>query len=116
MASQEILMTTTETIPGKHIVKVLGVVKASRVTWLRSSKAMEKVDRDLIRKAREMGANAIIGVKYQDAILEYTATGTAVVVKLGRSSQPPEECSGGAHGKLRGAVKKTVGILKDSFG
>lgn len=78
------IVTTTESIPGMRIVKIIGTVTASRTAWVRISKATEKVNLDLIRKATEIGGNAIIGVKYQkDWLGNVMATGTVVVVTPG---------------------------------
>jgi len=78
------IITTTESIPGMRIVRIIGTVTASRTIWVSASRAMEKVNEDLIRKAREMGGNAIIGVRYQkDWLGNVMAAGTVVTAAPG---------------------------------
>jgi uncharacterized protein YbjQ (UPF0145 family) len=52
------LMTTTETIPGHTIERVLGLVEAT------SSWGFRPVRASLARKAAALGGNAIVGVHY----------------------------------------------------
>ena len=69
------LIVTTNDIPGKKIVKVLGLVEARCNYFVRNE---EKSARDnLEKKAREMGANAIVGYNYY----KMKARGTAVVIE-----------------------------------
>jgi uncharacterized protein YbjQ (UPF0145 family) len=72
------LMTTTETIPGYTIERVLGLVEAGTYLSFRS------VRNRVTRQAAALGANAIVGIQYSG--LRPTGfggcvlAGTAVVV------------------------------------
>jgi len=105
--SEDIIVTTTPDIPGYKIERVVGLVHGSSVrtrglggrliagieaiiggkgaAYLQElEKAREEALRNLKRKAREMGANAVIGIDFETTeILEgfiiVTAYGTAVV-------------------------------------
>lgn len=52
------LMTTTKTIPGYTIERVLGLVEAT------SSWGFRSIRRRLTRRAAALGGNAIVGVQY----------------------------------------------------
>lgn len=106
------LVTTTPTIPGYRIVRVVGVVTGMSVRTrgmlgrllagieavlggrseayiAELKKAREEALEDMERSARALGANAVIGVDFETAeVLEgfivVTATGTAVVVESER--------------------------------
>lgn len=73
--AEEIIVVTTNDIPGKKIVKTLGLVEArcKRFVLHEEKSARE----NLIKKAREMGANAILGYSYY----KLWARGTAVIVE-----------------------------------
>ena len=103
------LISTTPSIPGYKIVRVIGIVTGMTVRTrgmlgrfiagiealvggraesyiMELKKAREEAIDDLIRSARVMGANAVVGVDIEmSEILEgfiiVTATGTAVVVE-----------------------------------
>lgn len=77
----EIIMSTTNNIPTKKIVKVLGDISAKKKVWL--SENPEGCFKELKKEARAMGANAIINAKYHFSGLGMTAsaTGVAVIVK-----------------------------------
>ena len=105
----KILITTIEQVPGYKIVKVLGVVKGSTVRArnigrdigagfksmiggeIKTYTAMANDARDeaynrMVNSAIEMGANAIIGVRFMTSMImqgasEMLAFGTAVVLK-----------------------------------
>jgi uncharacterized protein YbjQ (UPF0145 family) len=71
----EMLVVTTNDIAGRKIAKVLGFVEARCNYFVRDE---EKSAREnLEKKAREMGANAIIGFSYY----KMKARGTAVIVE-----------------------------------
>ncbi|MCD6368859.1 MAG: YbjQ family protein [Thermoproteales archaeon] len=106
---REVIVTTTPEIPGYKVTKVIGFVHGSSVrtrgiggkiiagieaivggrgtAYLHElEKAREEAINHLKSKARQMGANAVIGVDVETTeILEgfiiVTAYGTAVVVK-----------------------------------
>ncbi|HDN75669.1 MAG TPA: YbjQ family protein [Acidilobales archaeon] len=109
MEGHEILLSTTENIPGYKIIKVLGIVMGSAVrarhigrdivaslrnivggevreyTELLAQARNIAIER-MIKRAKEMGANAVIGVRFSTANImggaaEVLAYGTAVVVK-----------------------------------
>ncbi len=107
--SEDILVTTIEEIPGKKVVKVLGVVTGSSVrarhlgkdiaAGLRSlvggeikeytellAYSREEALRRLKENARKLGANAVIGLRFSTSAIasnvsEILAYGTAVVVE-----------------------------------
>lgn len=103
------LITTTETIPGRKITKVLGLVKGSTVraqaigkdilafaknlvggeikecTKLLAETREQSLDR-MIEEAKEKGANAIVGVNFSTSDIEAGAAeilvyGTAVIIR-----------------------------------
>jgi uncharacterized protein YbjQ (UPF0145 family) len=73
------LMTTTETIPGHVIERVLGLVEAS------SSLRGLSIRGDLTRQAERLGANAVVAVRYAGGSgFSFSGTvcyGTAVVTR-----------------------------------
>jgi len=107
--SEEVIVTTTDYVPGYRIVKVLGVVSASGV-WARHigrdivaslrnivggeireytdllRRAREEVIRRLKEEAKKLGANAVICVRFSTSgvmqrAAEVMAYGTAVVIE-----------------------------------
>ncbi|RLE57467.1 MAG: hypothetical protein DRJ40_03935 [Thermoprotei archaeon] len=109
MSEGEVIVTTTESIPGYRIVKVLGIVSGSVVrarnigrdfvAALRNiaggevveytelmAQAREEALRRMIEKAKALGANAVIGVRFtstqvMSGAAEILVYGTAVVVE-----------------------------------
>jgi len=75
------ITTTTDTVPGREIVKIIGVVQASKTAWLTDDRARKGALRKLISRAESMGADAIIGIKYTDGIITAGIEGTAVKLK-----------------------------------
>ncbi len=106
---ENIIITTTESIPGYRIVKVLGIVSGSTVRARHIGKdilaglknivggeiseytellaqARDEAIRRMIEKARALGANAIVSVRLGSSQVaqgaaEILAYGTAVVVE-----------------------------------
>lgn len=76
----EIIMSTTDNIPTKKIVKVLGNISAKKTVWL--SENPEGCFKELKKKARLLGANAIINAKYHSSGLGMSASATGVAVKV----------------------------------
>jgi uncharacterized protein YbjQ (UPF0145 family) len=103
------LITTTDTLPGKRIVKVIGLTKGNTIrarnlgrdfvaalrnvvggeiveyTKLMAESREQALDR-MIAAAEALGANAIIGMRFSTAeVMEHSAEllayGTAVVVE-----------------------------------
>ncbi len=103
------IMSTTETIEGKKIVKQLGLVKGNTIrarhigrdimaslrnvvggeitdyTKMMAESREQALDR-MIKDAQNLGANAIVGVKFATSMVmqsasEILAYGTAVVVE-----------------------------------
>ena len=103
------LLSTTETIPGKKIVKHLGLVRGNTIrgrhvgkdllaalrtlvggeiieyTKLLGESREQAIDR-MIEEAKKLGANAIVGVRFSTSEVathaaEILAYGTAVVVE-----------------------------------
>ncbi len=103
------IMTTSDNIEGKHIIKTLGLVKGNTIrarhighdimaglknivggeisdyTKMIAEAREQAIDR-MIDNAKEMGANAIIGVRFTTSSVmqgaaELLAYGTAVIVE-----------------------------------
>ncbi|NPV12542.1 MAG: YbjQ family protein [Ignavibacteria bacterium] len=103
------IITTTEFIPGKKVVKILGIVRGNTVrarhigkdilaafknlvggeiseyTKLLAEAREQALDR-MIKNAQELGANAIIGVRFGTSYVmqnaaEIIAYGTAVIIE-----------------------------------
>lgn len=71
------IVTTMDTIPGKNITKIVGLVLASKNTT-----NISDVEAELGAEAERMGGNAVVAVKLavmSDYIM--TLVGTAVVVE-----------------------------------
>ena len=107
--SDEILVVTTESIPGYKVKKVLGVVSGSVVRARHIGKdilasfrnitggeikeytellarSRDEALRRMLKKAKELGANAILGVRFGTSSVaqgaaEVFAYGTAAVVE-----------------------------------
>jgi len=85
------IVTTTETIPGKKIVQVLGTVHAKESFTGGYLVSPEMAQRKLAKEAEKLGANAIVGLKIEEkqrtkhvSLLRhrhYSAYGTAVIVE-----------------------------------
>jgi uncharacterized protein YbjQ (UPF0145 family)/uncharacterized membrane protein len=80
-----IVAVTTDTIPGKKIVKVLGSVQARNNPLLGPEVAEIDARRNLIKEALKLGANAIIGMKIErqqtKRHITYYMYGTAVIIE-----------------------------------
>ena len=103
------IIATTETVPGKTVVEVLGVAKGNTIrarhigkdilaglktlvggeieeyTKLIAEAREQAIDR-MVERAKEMGANAIVGMRITTSVVlhntsEILAYGTAVVVE-----------------------------------
>jgi len=59
----DILISTSDSIPTKKIVAVLGNVSAKKTMWF--SESPEKCFEELKKKAEKMGADGIINVTYE---------------------------------------------------
>lgn len=79
------IISTTDTIPGKKIVKVLGEVHARNNPFAISLDPAENAKRYLEKEAEKLGANAIVGFRTERQErrrnVTYYAYGTAVVVE-----------------------------------
>ena len=76
-----VIITTSDKIPGKRIVKVLGNVYAKKAEWF--SPEPNKCFEELKKKAKLMGANAVINVVYTSAgALGYSGSCSGIAVKL----------------------------------
>jgi len=106
---EEFIITTTESVPGYKIVKVLGVARGATVrakhigkdilAGLRNivggevkeysemlAEAREVAIQRMIEHAKSMGANAVIGVRFMTSSIaagaaEIFAYGTAVIIE-----------------------------------
>lgn len=78
------IVSTTDTIPGKKIVKTLGIVH-TKVGFL-AIISPEMAQGNLEKQAEKLGANAIVGLKIEakqrrSHVQKYSAYGTAVIVE-----------------------------------
>ncbi len=108
-AYDDFIVTTTETVPGYRVVRVLGVVAAGvvlarNIGWdilaaLRNivggeikeytelmARARDIAVRRLVEKARGLGANGVVGLRFATSVVsslaaEVLAYGTAVVLE-----------------------------------
>lgn len=109
LGDRRMLLATTDTICGKTIVKHLGLVRGNTIrarhlgrdilaklrnvvggeisdyTKLMGESREQAIDR-MVEEAQELGANAIVGIKFStsevmDAAAEILVYGTAVVVE-----------------------------------
>ncbi len=106
---KDIIVTTTEEVPGKKVAKILGVVKGNTVRArnfgrdiaagfknfiggeIKTYSEMTSHSRDeafnrMVNQAIEMGADAVIGMKFMTSMVmagasEMLAYGTAVKLK-----------------------------------
>jgi uncharacterized protein YbjQ (UPF0145 family) len=79
----EIVVTTGPAVPGFRITQVLAVVHGVAMRPAGASNALARATRDtaavrLLEEARGLGANAIIGMRYDSTVEEVCAYGTAV--------------------------------------
>jgi uncharacterized protein YbjQ (UPF0145 family) len=73
------IISTTDTVPGKKVVKTIGVVEARRSHFvLNKAKSAQK---NLEKEAEKIGANAIIGFRIAKVSGVAHAYGTAVIVE-----------------------------------
>jgi len=79
------IVTTTDTVPGKKIVKVLGEVHARNNPFAITLDMAENAKSYLEKEAQKLGANAIVGFRIEPQKFKrhtsYYAYGTAVVVE-----------------------------------
>lgn len=81
------IVSTTDTIPGKKIVKVLGTVHTKEGFFaIISIISPEMAQANLEKQAEKLGANAIVGLKIEakqrrSHVQKYSAYGTAVIVE-----------------------------------
>lgn len=84
----DVITVTTDTIPGKRIVKTLGLVEA-HTAWNATDDVLAEMDarKNLMREARRLGANAIVGLKSErrgkGSNTRYYMHGTAVTAEDG---------------------------------
>lgn len=104
-----IILTTTETVPGKKIVKIIGVVRGSTVRTrnigrdiaagfknmiggeIKTYTVLTEHSRDeafnrMVNKAIDLGADAVVGIRFMTSVVmqgasEMMAYGTAVKLK-----------------------------------
>jgi uncharacterized protein YbjQ (UPF0145 family) len=103
------ILTTTQEVPGYHVVKVLGLVRGSTIrarhlgrdilavlrnvvggeiveyTKMLGEAREQAVDR-MLEEAQSMGANAVVGVRFQTSMVmagasEMLCYGTAVAIE-----------------------------------
>jgi len=86
------IVVTTDFVPGKKIVKTLGIAKGNtiRARHIGHDKMMaesreQAIDR-MVEDARQMGANAVVNVRFTTSMIMQMASeilvyGTAVIVE-----------------------------------
>ncbi|MDD4986364.1 MAG: selenium-binding protein [Dehalococcoidales bacterium] len=73
------ITVTTDTIPGMKLVKVIGAVDARCSMFVRNE--VKSAQSNLEKKAEQMGANAIVGLRVEKVSGVAHAYGTAVVAE-----------------------------------
>jgi len=78
------IVSTTDTIPGKKIVRAVGTVHTKE--GFLAIISPEMAQRNLEKQAEKLGANAIVGLKieakqWRSHVQNYSAYGTAVIVE-----------------------------------
>lgn len=104
--NQQIICVTTDSVPGRSIKRVLGLVWSIGVTdgyiadpelrIKRADAARHKAYENMVERAVSMGANAVIGISWDSFVTatdygedrEYTIYGTAVVLERTRPCPP----------------------------
>ena len=92
MADKGLIVSTTDTVAGRDIVEVLDVVVGFRPVSGNRSHEEREISRisalnRLKTNAREIGADAVVGVRFDSVVFdyndwgEYTAYGTAVKLR-----------------------------------
>ena len=61
------IITTTQSIEGYHIVEYLGIVGSFRENYSSVGQEMDDLEDDLRDQAEDMGADAIVGFTYTSA-------------------------------------------------
>jgi uncharacterized protein YbjQ (UPF0145 family) len=82
-APSPIVVTTGPDVPGFRVLKVIAVVHGVAMRPMRAPLAVTRAARDaaaarLLDEARGLGANAIVGMRYDSSTEEICAYGTAV--------------------------------------
>ena len=75
----KVIVVTMDSVPGKTIVEVVGLVK-----WQANHVCEKVIETNLRKKAYELGANAVVGVKVYasgPSVTTPTYYGTAVIVE-----------------------------------
>lgn len=84
----DIVLVTTDSIPGRRIVTTLGPVQARNKPALGPGVVGIDARKDLSQKARKLGANAIVGLRIEREDTEgggaYFVSGTAVITECER--------------------------------
>ena len=79
------IVSTTDTIPGKKIVKVLGAIQARNNPLAFTLDMAKNAQKYLEKEAEKRGANAIVGMRMerqqQRRRVTYFAYGTAVTIE-----------------------------------
>jgi len=73
------IVVTTDTIPGKKIVKTIGAVDARCSMFVRNE--VKSAQSNLEKKTKKLGANAIVGFKVEKVSGVAHAYGTAVIAE-----------------------------------
>ena len=81
------IVSVTDTIPGKKIVKAIGPVYTKPPLFGLALFSPERAQKNLEEQAEKLGANAIVGLKVEaeqrrrGRVQKYRAYGTAVIVE-----------------------------------
>jgi hypothetical protein len=83
-ADPYVLLTTAQEVPQGYRVLGTAHVQSSTtsILFFKVGPTMEDLNQMLIKEARNMGGNAVIGVQYSQSWFTYQANGT--VVKVGK--------------------------------
>jgi uncharacterized protein YbjQ (UPF0145 family) len=85
-----IVVTTGSDVPGCRVVQIHGVVRGITLRTAQSNRSLEHATEErkaaehrLIEQAKLLGAEAVIGMRYDSSTNEVVAYGTAVRLKQG---------------------------------
>jgi uncharacterized protein YbjQ (UPF0145 family) len=73
-----LIVTTSDSVPGRRVAEVLGVVSGSGKALGSNYLARKKAIQKMVEEADCLGADAVVGVHYRSKLFEWTAEGTAV--------------------------------------
>jgi uncharacterized protein YbjQ (UPF0145 family) len=72
------IVTASDSVPGRKVVEVLGAVTGSGTAIGSNYLARKKATQRMVEYADCLGADAIINIQYRSRLFKWTAEGTAV--------------------------------------